>query len=237
MPQSARFLGAIANRVDALFCDAAGGCIVKHPTVASERAFAWQGTLTMPDPSQLTERQAKWFQSVRDGLERATGRSLDDWAQIARDCPEQAHRARLAWMKTHHGLGQNHASIVLDAAFPKDISWSKPDGLADVLWSDQHAAALFETIRARITELPEVIVGQRKSFTAFSRKVQFAAARPVKRGGVMLGLALEPAASPRLAAPGRESWSERLKSALAITRPEQIDDDLLALVRQAWERS
>jgi len=41
----------------------------------------------------------------------------------------------------------------------------------------------------------------------------------------------------RLAAPGRESWSERLKAALAITRPEQIDDDLLALVRQAWERS
>jgi hypothetical protein len=191
----------------------------------------------MPDPAHLTERQAKWFQSVRDGLERATGRSLDEWVQIARTCPEQAHRARLAWMKAHHGLGQNHASMVLNTAFPPDISWSNPDGLAEALWSDRHAEALFEAIRDCMTALPDVIVGQRKSFTAFSRKVQFAAVRPLKSGGVLLGLALDATASPRLAAAGRESWSERLKGVLSITRRDQIDADLLALVRQAWERS
>ena len=61
----------------------------------------------MPEPSNLTERQVKWFKSVRDGLERDTGRTLEQWAEVARACPDQAHRARLAWMKAQHGLGQN----------------------------------------------------------------------------------------------------------------------------------
>jgi len=191
----------------------------------------------MPDPADLTERQAKWFQSVRDGLERQTGRSLAQWADIARACPEQAHRKRLAWMKTHHDLGQNHASLVLNAAFPPEASWSNPAALTRALWSDPQSAQLLAAVTAMITTLPDVIVGQRKSFTAFSRKVQFAAARPSKPEGLQLGLALEPACDPHLAATGRESWSERLKSTLHITRADQIDAILPGLVRQAWERS
>jgi hypothetical protein len=191
----------------------------------------------MPDPSQLTDRQAKWFESVRNGLERTTGRSLDEWAQIARACPEQAHRARLAWMKTHYGLGQNHASMVLNAAFPSAASWSQPDLLAQTLWNDPAAAQLFQAARDLITTLPEVVIGQRKSFTAFSRKVQFAALRPLKTGGNVLGLALDPAESTELVATGRESWSERLKSVVHITAQDQITPQLFDLVRQAWERS
>ena len=191
----------------------------------------------MPDPSDLTERQARWFASVRNGLETSTGRSLDQWAQIARGCPERAHRARLTWLKANHGLGQNQASMVLNAAFPQDASWAKPDQLADALWTDPQSSLLFGAVSVLITGLPEVIVGQRKGFTAFSRKVQFAAARPDKSGGVVLGLALLPTASMQLAAPGRESWSERLKSIVSITRPDQIDADLLALARVAWEQS
>jgi len=191
----------------------------------------------MPDPADLTERQAKWFQSVRAGLEQQTGRSLDQWAEIARACPEQAHRKRLLWMKTHHGLGQNHASLVLNAAFPPAASWSNPALLTQTLWSSPESAQLLAAVTAVITTLPEVLVGQRKSFTAFSRKMQFAAARPIKPVGLQLGLALDPSCDPRLTATGRESWSERLKSTLPITRSDQIDDRLLDLVRQAWDRS
>jgi hypothetical protein len=70
----------------------------------------------MPDPVNLTERQRQWFASVRATLESSTGRSLQDWAEVARRCPETAHRKRLAWMKQTHGLGQNYASVVLNAA-------------------------------------------------------------------------------------------------------------------------
>ena len=66
-----------------------------------------------------TERQKKWFASVKEGLARDTGKSLADWEAVARTCPETSPRARLAWMKHHHGLGQNRASFVMSEAFPE----------------------------------------------------------------------------------------------------------------------
>jgi hypothetical protein len=63
------------------------------------------------DPATLTERQRAWFAAVREGLERETGRTLEQWIEIARACPETKHRARLKWMKDEHRLGQNRASL------------------------------------------------------------------------------------------------------------------------------
>ena len=65
----------------------------------------------------LSERQQKWFATIRANLERDTGRSMDAWVVIARTCPETAHRARLAWFKSNYGLMQNRASQVISHAF------------------------------------------------------------------------------------------------------------------------
>jgi Domain of unknown function (DUF5655)/Domain of unknown function (DUF4287) len=187
------------------------------------------------DPDTLTERQRKWFASVREGLERDTGRPLEAWAEIARGCPETGHRARLKWMKEIHGLAQNRASQVLSAAFGEDAPGDAGD--ADPLWSDPRALQVFEAIRAAVETLPEVLVGRRKGYSPFSRRVQFAAARPLKDGRIRLGLALPPEADARLSPPGRESWSERLTAVIELASPAEVDAAVTALLRQAWDRS
>ena len=53
------------------------------------------GSDTANGPEHLTERQKKWFASVREGLARDTGKSLEEWVAIAQACPETAPRARL----------------------------------------------------------------------------------------------------------------------------------------------
>ena len=58
----------------------------------------------------LTERQQKWFASVRAGLQRETGKTIEEWVAIARTCPAVSPRARQAWLKANHGLGINRAS-------------------------------------------------------------------------------------------------------------------------------
>ncbi|MDR3512023.1 MAG: DUF4287 domain-containing protein [Caulobacteraceae bacterium] len=183
---------------------------------------------------QLTERQERWFASVRAGLERETGRSLAEWVAIARTCPESGHRARLKWFKTAHGLLQNRASYVLSEAFPPAMGWSEPDALREALWTDPASRAVYEAVRAAAEALPEVVAGQRKAYSAWSRKVQFAAVRPVRGGGAMLGLALAPDADPRLQAPKNESWSERLRSRLALASPGEADASVAALLEAAW---
>lgn len=185
----------------------------------------------------LTERQRKWFASVTASLERDTGKPLDAWVEIARTCPETKPRARARWLKDNFGLGANRAAQVLSAAFPSEQGWDDPEKLREALWSDPASRAIFETLEMAAKALPDVVVGQRKQFTGFSRKVQFASIRPVKGGKAMLGLALEPSADPRFEPPKNEPWSERLRARILLESPDQVDVALVALLKQAWERS
>jgi len=189
-------------------------------------------------PTGLTERQQKWFDSVQAGLERDTGKSLDQWVAIARTCPGTKPKARADWLREHHGLGVNRAAHVLSVAFPSEMRWDEPDKVREALWTDPASTAILEAVEQMIAQtLTEVVSGQRKGFTAFSRKVQFAAIRPLKGGHAVLGMALTPEADPRLAEPKNEGWSERLKAKVVLTSPGEVDGGLRSLLQRAWERS
>jgi hypothetical protein len=196
------------------------------------------GESSKDKPSGLTERQQKWFASVQASLERDTGKTLDEWVKIARTCPHDRPKARADWLREHHGLGVNRAAHVLSVAFPSEMRWDDEAPLRAALWNDPASEAILKVLEKAVAKLPEHTTGQRKSFTAWSRKVQMAAARPVKGGHVMVGFAVEPAADPRLTPRGKsESWGERLKGQMLLTSPDQVDASVEALLKQAWERS
>lgn len=186
----------------------------------------------------LTERQKKWFASVQASLERDTGKTLEQWVEIVRrDCKETRPKARIDWLKANHGLGVNRAAHILGVAFPSELGWDDAEGLRAALWTDPASVAILEAVEAAVADFPGIVTGQRKAFTAWSSKVQFAAAKPLKSGNVALGLALTPDASPRLSAPKNESWSERLKAKLNLASPTEVDDEVKALLKAAWDRS
>jgi hypothetical protein len=188
-------------------------------------------------PSGLSPRQQKWFASVQASLQRDTGKTLDEWVVIARTCPETRPRARVDWLKDNYGLGQTRAMQVLAAAFPSGMGWDEPEKLRAALWTEPGPLAILEAVEALAGALPDVVVGQRKTFTAFSREFQFAAARPIKGGQVILGLAVEPVGDLRLTAPKNEGWSERLKSKMTLSSPAEADERLAALLKASWEKS
>ena len=185
--------------------------------------------------ANLTERQQKWFASVQASLERDTGKGLAEWVEIAKTCPESGHRARLKWFKDNHGLLQNRASHVLNSAFGSSMAWIDPEALISSLWIDPQSRAVLDTINQAALALPDTIRTARKSYTAWSRKVQFAALRPLKGNGAMLGLAVPPSADERLEARRSESWSERLKSRLPLSRPDAVDARIVDLLRRSWD--
>lgn len=188
-------------------------------------------------PSSMTARQEKWFASILESMARETGKTLDEWVEIARTCPETRPGARKAWFKATHGIGTNRASVILGKAFPDSAHWAEPDNLRETLWADAGALAVLEAVEAAVADLPGLVSAQRKGFTAFSREYQFAAARPLKGGIVRLGLAVDPSSDPRLELPKNEGWSERLKSVRLLTSAADVDTSVKALLRQAWERS
>jgi hypothetical protein len=188
----------------------------------------------MPAPN-LTPRQQKYFESLRASLERDTGRSLAEWVAVARRCPETGHRARLKWLKDNHGLLQNHGSHVLSEAFGSTMSWLEPEKLLAALWGDPASREIFEAVDVSARRPNAVIQTARKGFTAWSREVQFAAARPVRGGKVMLGLALAPDTSPRLEVSRNEAWSERLKARTLLSSSDEVDGEIETLLKAAWD--
>lgn len=185
----------------------------------------------------MTEQQQKWFASIKESFVRETGHPLEYWVEIAKTCPETKPNARKAWFKDVHGLGTNRASIVLAQAFPAQSGWDDSDGLRAALWKDAASAEILAAVEAATAAIDGTVSGQRKSFTAFSRRAQYASIRPVKGGTAMLGLALEPGADPRLEAPKNESWSERLKSRMPLASAADVDASVIALLKAAAERS
>lgn len=184
----------------------------------------------------LTEQQKKWFASVQAGLVRDTGKTLEEWAAIARACPETTTRKQIDWLRDNHGLGVNRGAIVLNAAFPERMDWYDADGLKDALWKEPASRAIFEAVAAKVAGFEGLVTGQRKGFSAWSRKAQFAAIKPVKGGGAVLGLAVPPDADSRLQnATGKDGWSDRLKSRLPLANAAEVDDGVGALLRRAFE--
>ncbi len=186
----------------------------------------------------LTAQQQKWFASVREGLERDTGKTLEQWAEIARKCPETKPGARVKWLKEKHGLGVNRAATVLDAAFGGEtMGWDDPEKLVAALWKNPDHLKIHDALVAAVSTFKGAIVGEKKSFTGFSHSYQFAAARPAK-DGVRLGMAVDPKASKRLAPPKKnEGWSDRNKSVTVLTSTKDIDAELKKLLKVAFDAS
>lgn len=183
----------------------------------------------------LTERQKKWFATVRANLEKNTGKPLADWVEIMKTCAETTPRGQAVWLKETYGVGQNHAAQILDACRSSDgPGWDEPDALRAALWKDLASLALLEAVERVAAAVDGVISGQRKGYTSFSRSVQFAAMRPLKGGRALLGLKLPTEASLRLSPPGRrESWSERLTAVIELESTTQIDNEIGGLFAQA----
>ena len=190
----------------------------------------------MPNET-LTDQQKNWMAKVRATLESSTGKTIPQWVEVARACPETKPRARQAWLKEHHGLGQNYAMMVLHALGEADGAPLRDTGsFEEILWAKPADRAIFEAVKAVVSGFPDLVVGQRKGFSAWSRKFQFAAMRPT-RGGVRLGLALPIDADPRLIPAKTEGWSERCTATLVLTEAGQVDAGVKSLLEAAWEKS
>jgi hypothetical protein len=185
----------------------------------------------------LTQQQQKWFASVREGLVRDTGKTLAQWAAIARKCPETKPKAQVDWLRKNYGLGVNRAAAVLDAAFGSSMGWDNPEALIAGLWKNPDHLKIHDALVAHVRKMKGAIVGEKKSFTGFSHNYQFAAARPT-RGGVRLGLAVPLKSSKRLEAPKKnEGWSDRNKSVVVLTSVKDIDAVLKTLLKAAFDAS
>lgn len=63
----------------------------------------------MTDSPQKRKGPASYFPSI----ERAYGRPIDEWLDLARSRSSDKHMEVVAWLKSEHGLGHGHANAIV----------------------------------------------------------------------------------------------------------------------------
>jgi Domain of unknown function (DUF4287)/Domain of unknown function (DUF5655) len=185
----------------------------------------------------LSERQQKWFASVEASMARDTGKTLDQWVKLAKTCPETTPRKRADWLREKYGLGVNRAAQILSAAFPAGPSWDEPDALLDQLWKEPDGRVIYEAVAKLVRkEFPEAVIGPRKTFVSFSRKIQFAAIIPANGGKAELGLPLPLSEGKRLAPMKKRPWAEKHSALLVLSSPKDVDAEVKRLLKLAWAK-
>lgn len=183
----------------------------------------------MPDP-------AAELVTMAANLEAKTGRSLDAWIAAARASGHGRHKPLVEWLKAEHGLGHGYANLVAHKAFGSDSGSSDGDELVEAMFAGPKVAVrpVYDAVMAVVAGLGGVELAPKKGYVSLRRSKQFALVQPSTRDRVDLGLNLKGVPPEgRLEASG--SFNAMVSHRVRLTSPQEVDSQVAAWIRQAWE--
>lgn len=197
------------------------------------------------DVHSATAMVAKWARE----LPAKTGRSLDEWAAFLRaECPHDARKDQVAWLKSAHGLGSNTAAFVRDYTFDNATWDGDPErylAMAPQYVAGQYAGAkaalrpVFDAVVTAARALgKDVKVCPCKTMVPFYRKRSFAEVRAGTRTRVDLFFALEefPETDRLRLSPQRVKADDRLVHAVALASVADVDAEVRGWLKAAYDR-
>lgn len=188
-----------------------------------------------------SEKWQSWTDSVRNTLERESGRSLEVWVALVRaEMPADVERPRqrLQWLKETYGILQNRGIMILTEAFPGSYGELDTDANT-ILETHFNANAHLRPLFDRVVEAAhllgqDVAVTPQKSFISLVRKYKFAQLKPGKKG-LLLGLALDKN-EPLPVGFSAPRMPDRINAEIWL-QPDSPESNWLPYLRAAYERS
>ena len=172
------------------------------------------------------------------GMRDKTGKSLDDWLALAKNSGQAKHGALVSWLKAEHGLGHGYANVVSHKAFGSDAGSIDDESLMEAMFAGPKAAMrpVYDKVAAIVGALEGAEFQPKKGYVSFRRSKQFGLGQPSTKDRFDLGLNLKGVeAGGRLEASG--SWNAMVSHRVRIASPDEVDAEIEAWIRQAWERA
>jgi ribosomal protein L39E len=184
----------------------------------------------------MTERSAKWMETVVLNCAANTGRTLPQWVQLAKRARVKDPREARAWGK-EQGLSTVYQTAVVETLFPAEDA---DDELVDGQYTGPKAAlrpvydALVKAVRAFGQD---VEIMPRKSQVTFSRATSFAVVRAATKDRVDVAMKLHGVpATGRLASCKGATGSDP-SHAVGVRAVREVNRELVGWLRSAYERA
>jgi hypothetical protein len=174
------------------------------------------------------------FGTMPETLEQTTGRSVDAWLEVVRGLGLEKHGQILAALKTEHGLTHGYANML--ALIATGYGQAGEDELIAGQFAGPKAALrpIYDRLVETVTGFgDDVEIAPKKTMVTFRRSKQFACFTPssAKRAEVGIALRGDPPTDRLRASNGMTSH------AVWIATPDEIDDEVVAWLREAYARS
>lgn len=179
------------------------------------------------------EMTAKMMEKVVE----ETGKTVDQWVKTVQSRKLVKHGQIRAFLKDEHGLTYGYANTL--AHVIRDITEGRQTD--EELVEAQYAGAksnlkpIYESIRNAVEKFgTDVEIAPKKGYVSLRRKKQFAIVQPSTKTRMDLGIILkDEKPTARLEEAG--SWNSMCSHRVRLTDEKEVDAELLAWLKQAYE--
>jgi hypothetical protein len=177
------------------------------------------------------------FQAYIDNIKAKTGKSLDDFRVLAVKKGLSKSGEIVTWLKDEFGLGHGHARAIAHLLVQPDKGAASSKDKFGALFTGRKAEwrSAFDKLKAQIEKFgSDIDVKPNRTYINVLRGKKFAILQPSSAERFDIGLKLKGIApSGRLEAAG--SWNNMVTHRVRISDPKQIDAEVLAWLRQAYD--
>lgn len=176
-------------------------------------------------------------QTMIDNLMEKTGKSLEEWVAVVHSTGLEKHKEMLQYLQNEHGLTYGYANLVALTARGSGIAASSGEELLEEQYKGAKAAMrpIYEALIDSVTAFgDDVEIAPKKTYVSLRRKRQFAIFQPTTATRMDVGINLKGTApAGRLEASG--SFNSMVTHRVRVTRTEEVDDELVSWLRQAYQ--
>jgi predicted transport protein len=179
------------------------------------------------------EQQA---QTMIDNLPAKTGKSLSEWLEICRRSGLAKHGELVGHLKAEHGMTHGFANLVAHKWREQAEGGGTDDPVA-AQYAGAKAALkpIYDALATTVAAFgKDVELAPKKTYVSLRRKKQFALIQPSTKTRVDVGINLKGAPpTDRLESSG--SFTAMVSHRVRVTDPSQVDAELAAWLRQAYD--
>ena len=168
-------------------------------------------------------------------IEAKTGRSAEALCDEIRASGKLKHGEVRSWVMERFGLGYGDANALAHTASAQAAT---PDADGDPLQQiysgkKEHLRTIHDHLIAAISSWGDFETAPKKAYVAFRRKKQFAMLGPKNAGASELGINLkDDVASSRIV---QQKPGGMCQYAVPLTNPTDIDEEILSVLRRAFD--
>jgi hypothetical protein len=178
------------------------------------------------------------YQAYLDSIKAKTGKTPDDFRVLAAEKGLTQYSDVMAWLKTDYGLGHGHANAMAQLLVNVDKFGISPDEQLAEHFAGGKATwrPAYDALAAQICAFgADVTLSANRSYINVQRGGRkFAILQPSTSDRFDIGIKLKSAApTERFEAAG--AWNNMVTHRVRISDPAQIDGEVLAWLRRAYD--